>query len=511
MRSFALLGAFLIVISLFAGHLPAQPRRTPLGPEVNSPTHDESAPVVSADGTTLYFWSLGREDGYGIQDIYIAEATSNGGWTTARNAGYPLNDAECNIPFSLTPDGTRLLVYREARKYDATDSLIDLALSPRAIGSWGTPSPIKIDGYVNRGSASLSAYLASDGRTLLLSIVGPGSLGQEDLYVCFYDRERRRFSAPLSLGSALNSAGPEVTPFLAADGVTLYFSATRPGGLGGLDLWMTRRLDESWQRWTPPVNLGPTVNSPGDELYLQLPAVGRRAVFASNWQTPTRDLYSVDLPPSVMPRPVLLIKGKVLDQQTQQPIMASIVYQGLPSGRELGIAQTDTSSLEYRLILPAGLTYGFLALAPGYVAISENVSVSLPAGQMYAEQERTLTLARLEVGATIRLNNLFFATGKAELRPESIPELERVVALLRTEPRLSLELAGHTDDIGADTLNISLSERRAKAVQDYLVTQQIEAWRTVVRGYGAREPLAPNTSEADRRRNRRVEIRILSL
>jgi outer membrane protein OmpA-like peptidoglycan-associated protein len=212
-----------------------------------------------------------------------------------------------------------------------------------------------------------------------------------------------------------------------------------------------------------------------------------------------------------MPRPVLLIRGKVLDQQTQQPIMASVVYQELPSGRELGIAQTDTSSLEYRMILPAGLNYGFLALAPGYVAISENVSVSLPAGQMYAEQERTLTLARLEVGATIRLNNLFFATGKAELRPESIPELERVVALLRTEPRLSLELAGHTDDIGTDTLNISLSERRAKAVQDYLVTQQIEAWRTIVRGYGAREPLAPNTTEADRRRNRRVEIRILSL
>lgn len=501
---------------LFAAEASAQARRQRLA-AVSSPDHDDSAPVLSADGAQLYFWSLDRPDSYGIQDIYLSERQPDGQWGTPLHLGYPLNDSECNMPFALTPDCTRLLVYRESRKYEpqAADSLVDLALAARGLGAWLTPSPLRIEGYLNRGSASLSACLGADARTLVLSIEGPGTHGSDDLYVCFYDRATRRFSAPRNLGSVLNTAGPEVTPHLAADGVTLYFASSRPGGLGGLDLWMTRRLDDSWTRWTAPRNLGPAVNSPGDDLYLRLPADGNQAVFASNHDgaraTPTRDLYSVTLPAELLPQPVLLVRGRVRDQATGQPLMASISYQRLPSGEELGTALTDTATLEYRMILPSGQNYGFLALAPGYVAVAENLDVRLPAGQKYAELERDLSLARLEVGATIRLNNLFFDFGRAELRPASRPELERVVRLLRTEPRLSLELAGHTDAVGSDSLNRDLSERRARAVQQYLATQGIEEWRTVVRGYGATVPLASNATEADRQRNRRVEIRILSL
>ena len=489
--------------------------RQPLGPSVNSPAHDESAPVLSADGQQLYFWSLSRDDSYGIHDIYLSESGPDGAWQPAVHLDYPLNDAACNMAFALSPDGTRLLVYREQARAGGTERGVDLALAERGPGFWLAPTAIRIEGYENRGQASLSATLAADSRTLLLSIEGPGTLGGDDLYVCFYDRARRRFSAPRNLGPLLNSAGPEVTPYLASDGVTLYFSAVRPGGRGGLDVWMTRRLDESWTRWTPPQNLGPAVNSPGDDLYLRLPAEGAEAILASNHDgraaTPTRDLYRVVLTPELRPRPVLLVRGRVRDQRTNQPIRASVLYQALPSGEELGTAQTDTSTLEYRMILPAGQSYGFLALAPGYVAVAENLAVTLPPGKAFAELERDLLLAPLEVGSIIRLNNLFFDTGRAELRPASRPELDRLVALLRSEVRLSLELAGHTDAVGPDSLNRDLSARRAQAVQAYLASQGIEAWRTVVRGYGASVPLAGNATEADRQRNRRVEIRILSL
>lgn len=498
---------FLLALISLVAQLPAQTREK-LGPAINTDAYDESAPLFSADGRTLYFWSLNRNDGQGLQDIYVSRADAQGVWEPALNIGPPLNDPTCNIAFAITPDGSRLLTYRQNRKSGQSD----LAISRRHPGDiWGVPEPLRFERYSNAGESSLSAYLAADNKTLLLSIIAPGGMGAEDLHVSFYNTKTRTWAAPKNLGAVLNTASAEVTPFLASDGITLYYSTNAAGGAGGQDIYMTRRLDDSWQRWSRPINLGAMVNTVGDDYYFKFPLDATYGYFVSTHGGESKDIYRVRLPQHLRPMPVMLVRGRVIDQQTNQPIQATITYQELPSGVEVGTAQTDTSTGEYQILLPTGRMYGFSAQAYGYMAISENLEVKLTGHAQYESMTRDLKMAPMQVGQVIRLNNLFFNTGSAELLPGSLPELQRFVALLNTYPKLMVELSGHTDDTGSTEVNLELSEKRANAVLAYLQTQNINPTRLFVKGYGSFVPLAANDTEANRQVNRRVEIKILGL
>lgn len=499
--------ALLCCLTCLAGLLPAQTREK-LGPAINTEAYDESAPLFSADGRTLYFWSLNRSDGQGLQDIYVSRADAEGVWEPALNIGPPLNDPNCNIAFSITPDGNRMLVYRRNSKPGQSD----LAISRRHPGDiWGAPEALRFEKYSNAGESSLSAYLAANGKTLILSIIAPGGRGAEDLHVSFYNNKTRTWSEPRNLGPILNTAGAEVTPFMASDGITLYYSTNTPGGAGGQDIYMTRRLDDSWLNWSRPVNLGAMVNTPGDDYYFKFPLDATYGYFVSTHGGSTKDIYRVRLPQHLRPMPVMLVRGRVIDQQSNQPIQASITYQELPSGNEVGIAQTDTSTGEYQILLPSGRMYGFNAQAYGYMAVSENLDVKVNAGVQYETVTRDLKMAPMQVGQVIRLNNLFFNTGSAELLPGSLPELQRFVSLMNAYPKLMVELSGHTDDTGSTEINLELSEKRAQAVLSYLQTQNINPTRLFVKGYGSFVPLAPNDTDANRQLNRRVEIKILGL
>lgn len=487
---------------------PVAAQRERLSNAVNTDQYDESAPVFTADGKVMYFWSLDRPDGYGLQDIYFSNRDSlTGQWTRALNLGKPLNDPTCNIAFALTPDNTTMLVYRQGNSRTQTD----LALSRRYPQYWGAPAFIKFDQFKNAAQSGITAYLGADSKTLLLSIIGPDSKGREDLYVSFYNRKTHAFSEPKNLGGIINTKGQEITPFLAPDGITLYFSSDSTGGSGMLDIFVTRRLDDTWQNWSTPLNLGPSINSPGDDYYFKFPADARFGYFVSNYNTPTKDIYRVRLPANVLPLPVMLVKGKVIDQVTKKPISAAITYQELPSGHEIGTANTDTTTGEYRILLPAGKLYGFLAMAPGAVAISENLEVRLPPGKTYDELTRDLFMAPLQTGQTIRLNNLFFETGSAVLNPNSYPELRRIADLLTLNPTLSIEVGGHTDNTGTTQVNLELSDARARAVKKYLEALKVDGSRVSVFGYGANFPQADNNTDEGRRRNRRVEMKIVTL
>jgi outer membrane protein OmpA-like peptidoglycan-associated protein len=209
----------------------------------------------------------------------------------------------------------------------------------------------------------------------------------------------------------------------------------------------------------------------------------------------------------VKPNPVVLIYGRVLNAKTNEPIEAEIKYENLSSGLEAGIANSNPNDGSYKIILPYGNNYGYSAKANGYYSVSENIN--LKKFSDYKEIEKNLYLAPIEIGEVVRLNNIFFDFNKYELKPESFPELDRIVKFLTDYPILEIELSGHTDNLGSHDYNQKLSENRANAVAEYLFTKGISRNRIMVIGYGETLPIDTNDTDEGRQKNRRVEFKIL--
>jgi outer membrane protein OmpA-like peptidoglycan-associated protein len=262
-------------------------------------------------------------------------------------------------------------------------------------------------------------------------------------------------------------------------------------------------------QWTQPENLGPFINGRDYDAYYTVTARGDYAYLVSTDGTSfgIEDIYRVKLPQAARPKPVILVSGKVLNAITKAPVDAEVFYEYLPSGLEAGIAWSNPTDGSYKISLPVGSEFGFRAEAKGFYAVSEQLSTKDL--KEYTEITKDLLLAPIEAGEAIRLNNIFFDFGLAELRPESFPELLRLVRFLNEHPKVAIELAGHTDNIGNDEANQTLSEARVTAVRAYLVEQGISHERMKAVGHGKKFPVASNDTEEGRQKNRRVEFTIL--
>jgi outer membrane protein OmpA-like peptidoglycan-associated protein len=473
-----------------------------LGSNVNSYA-SELAPMISPDGRTLYYVRDGHagNDGDGEdQDIWISSQDDLGDWLPAEHPGFPLNNTDPNGVLSVTPDGNSLLLNGG---YDGANGF---ALSHRDSRGWSYPERIEVRNYYNL-SHYIAAYLANDARTLLMSIERSDSRGERDLYVSFLG-SGGQWSEPRSLGKTVNTSADEGSPFLASDGVTLFFSSYGHKGYGSSDVFVTRRLDNTWRKWSTPVNLGPAINTDDFENSFIIPAAGDYAYYTSSASGQGgEDIFRIAVPEFARPKAVVLVTGRVVDQKTGEPLSASIVYETLADGKEVGSARSDPKTGLYKIALPAGATYGFRAESDGYIAVSDNLDLS--ALRQYEERRADLVLVPMEVGQSVRLNNLFFDFGKATLRKESFSELGRLADVLRRNPNMAVEIAGHTDSVGTAERNQELSQQRANAVAMYLKGKGIGNERVTVAGYGATKPLAPNETEEGRQRNRRVEFVIL--
>jgi outer membrane protein OmpA-like peptidoglycan-associated protein len=261
--------------------------------------------------------------------------------------------------------------------------------------------------------------------------------------------------------------------------------------------------------WSEPENLGSTINSSGWDLYYTIPASGDFAYYVSYANTfGAGDIFKIRLPENMRPRPVVLVRGRVLNKKTGEPIEADIAYEDLSTGKELGIARSSPSTGAFKIVLPAGAKYGFRASADGFISVNENIDLTQVAE--YTEVNRDLYLVPIEAGSVAQLNNIFFDYDKWNLRPESRFELDRFVEVLVKNPTLRIEIAGHTDSVGSDSYNEKLSDRRAKSVFDYLSTiGKIDVLRMTSHGYGEKRPVATNSTDEGRQLNRRVEIVIL--
>lgn len=498
----------LRVITAFSQEMKFASEPENLGENINS-SASEISPLISPDGKKLFFTRKDHPRNTGgteNDDIWFSELRADGSWSVAKNIGSPQNNTGNNSVCSITPDNNLMLLFGKYNYYDGTMSK-GVSISTRDKRGWVFPKAQKIIDFENRNDYA-NYYLSSDGKILLLSVETKKSLGDLDLYVSFLT-ENGSWSKPENLGNTINTKVDDGTPFLSSDNKTLYFYSAGHGGFGDADIFMAKRLDDTWQKWSKPLNMGNKINGPGWDAYFTLPASGEYAYFvSSNNSLGKSDIFRIRLPVEAKPEPVVLISGRVINSKTNEPVFSEIRYEILPSGEEAGIAHSEPVSGIYKIVLPYGKKYGFMAKADGFYAVSDNLDVS--ALNEYKEIERDLFLSPVEINKTVRLNNIFFESGKAILKEESFPELKRVIELLEKNPGFQIEIAGHTDDVGADIANMQLSLERAQSVVNYLSKNGIKAGRLSARGYGETVPVAGNETEEGRQKNRRVELKILS-
>lgn len=500
---------------------------------------DELSPLISPDGQTLFFCRDDHKETYGGQEIWYSTLV-NETWTQAVRMDRPLNNANPNFVNSITPDGNMMLLgnqyffkkkgsenFEESKKrtrqvrkgkienegIDFTDLLnhpenyeevnsygSGFSISYNTPKGWSYPFNSVIDSYSNT-NRYVNYFLDNTGKTVIMSIESEGGHGELDLCISHL-LDDGTWTKPENMGTDINTIADDGTPFLASDNKTLYFSSEGYPGYGGRDIYMTKRLDDSWKKWSTPLNMGPVINSADWDAYFTIPAKGDFAYMVRKG-----DIYRLRLNEELKPEPVILLSGKVLNKKTNAPLQVDITYEDLATGVELGIASTNPKTGEYKIVLPAGKKYGCISHLEGYYPINENIDVTDL--KKYTEIKKDLYMSPIEKGEVIRLNNIFFDFAKATLQKESYPELNRVAELMTNNPSLIIQLNGHTDSVGDDASNMTLSKNRAQAVVDYLVQKGVDKSRLESKGFGETKPIANNDTEDGKAINRRVEFLVL--
>ncbi len=486
-----------------------------LGVTVNT-DRAELRPTVSADGNILFFIRENdpKNTKYNSirnsQDIWYALRDSFGRWSEARHLGYPLNTYHYNAVFWISPDNNRILIRNAYIDGDYVGNGVSMS-SLDKYGRWSKPEMLRIKNYgkYDRGKQN-GATMAHDGKTLLLYMTEEKGGYVNDIYVCFLQKDGT-WSEPKTLGKKINLPKcDEMTPYLAADGVTLYFSSNRPGGLGDNDIWMTKRLDSTWQKWSEPQNLGSPINTADWDAFFTLDAGGEYAYLTTNdGSFGESDIVRVKLLEIERPDPVVLVSGNVYNKKTGEPLSASLVYEILPGGEEAGNAVSNPGDGAFKIVLPYDKNYLIRASADKFFAQSENLNLDSLVKAGYVEIHKDLYLVPIEIGQVVRLNNVFFDFDKWTLRPESFFELNRVVKLLTDNPSITIEMSAHTDSRGSDEYNFKLSDNRARSVMEYILSKGISADRITSKGYGESVPVATNETDDGRQLNRRVEFTII--
>ena len=486
-----------------------------LGWRVNSELA-ELRPTISADGNHLFFicenhpMNTKYNSVRNSQDIWYSTRDSFGNWSNARHMGYPLNTYHYNAVYWISPDNNRILIRNAFVNGVYYSNGVSMSYRMNN-GRWSPPEMLRIRNYhkYDRGRQN-GASMAHDGQTLLLYMTENPGGENNDIYACFLQPDST-WSEPKSLGKKINLPDyNEMTPYIAADGESLYFSSNRPGGIGDNDIWMAKRLDKTWTKWSDPVNLGEPINTPDWDAFFTLDAGGEYAYLTSSLAGyGESDIVRVKLLEKEKPDPVVMVTGNVYNKKTKQPLNASLVYETLPEGTVAGNGISNPQDGAFKIVLPYDKNYMIRATADKFFAQSENLNLDSLVKAGYKEIHKDLYLVPIEIGQVVRLNNVFFDFDKWDLRPESFVELNRVVDLLKENPSIVIEMSAHTDSFGSDDYNYKLSDNRARSVMEYILSKGIATNRISSKGYGETKPVAENDTPENRQLNRRVEFTIV--
>ncbi|CCH54656.1 OmpA/MotB domain protein [Fibrisoma limi BUZ 3] len=486
-----------------------------LGKTVNSPGQ-EVAPVIAPDGKTLYFTrnfnkaNIGKAD---RQDVWYAILDPGTGsepdrWNEAVNIGAPINNAGDNAISGMAPDG-RSAYLINVYKPDGGLSF-GISKSTKTKQGWSQPVECRITNNYNLHEKNqLEFCVSADERIMILAVQRKDSEGDRDLYVSQLKPDQT-WSEPQWMGPVINSADFESSPFLAADGRSLYFTSGGHPGYGNGDIFMTRRLDDTWTNWSEPENLGPSINTAEWDGYFTIPASGEYAYLSSRANSMGEDdIFRLKLFPAIKPDPVAIISGQVLDTQSKKPVASEIVSDVVDENKEVSRVEYDPETGEYKIILPTQKTYNLTASKEGYFSTTETLDLSKD--KRFRDIRRNLYLTPIQAGQKIVMREVLFEQSKFDLLPGANNELDRVVEMLNKYPAMEILIEGHTDNQGAWEPNLKLSEDRVRVVKEYITGKGIPQTRIQTKAWGPSKPIASNETEEKRKLNRRVEFTILKM
>lgn len=477
--------------------LPFQP--VSVGDSINTKA-GEYFPSLTADGESLVFTR--RDRGYD-ENFYLSTRVGEV-WQAPR----PLNDINTNDnegAQAISPDGTWLIFTACNRRGDGSQGSCDLYWSQ--LRSTGWTKPVPFSAVINSPDWDAQPTIGADNRSIIFASSRPGGRGDIDLWQV-NRQENGKWGKPVNLGPNINTPGKDHMPFLHPDGQTLYFTSDSLPGMGGNDIFFARK--EADGTWGKPQNMGYPINTKSDEGMLVVSLDGKTGYFASDRPggQGSLDIYTFEMPAHARPKPVTYAKATVTDALSGKPLIAKVELVDLASGQTTASANTRHDGT-FLVCLPAGKSYGLNVSKEKYLFFSENFDLqgTATADKPFLFKAELQPLGEEAVaGKPVVLRNVFFETGSAALKPESVTELDRLAQLLSETPELRVQINGHTDVVGNSAANQTLSESRAKAVLDYLVGQGIKAERLRFKGFGASKPVASNDTPEGRALNRRTEF-----
>lgn len=474
------------------------------------------------------------EDRYFYADLYITNY-KNGKWSNPDNKSVSFNTSEQDEILALSPDGQSMFVY----KYNETDGKGDIFKTDLAGNTWSKPE--KLTTKINTDYDETHASFSYDGLKIYYITNQPaGTEGGQDVFFSgLMDKNNNTWGKGLTISHDINTKYHEGSIYMHPDGKTMYFSSQGHNSMGGYDIFVSHWGDNG--RWSDPENMGYPINTPFDEVYFVMSGSGKYAYVTSNREQEGvghYDIYQIkfisgDKPAAIDGEDQLLssiadpiqeatieeavqvetknltvLKGVIIDNFTEKPVEATIEIIDNTKNELISSFKSNSATGKFLVSLPSGKNYGIAVKAEGYLFHSENFD--LPETAPYQLVDKLIKLKNVDIGSKIVLKNVFFDTGKSSLKPESTPELMRLVKLLKDIPKLRIEISGHTDNVGADNINQQLSEKRARAVVNFLKSKGISESRLEYKGYGETDPIADNSTSEGRRQNRRTEFKIIT-
>lgn len=487
-----------------------------LGAGVNTPDY-EYFPAVTADGSTFLFTrNIRNTSGKGgpqQEDFYISKKVNNV-WQTATPMSSVNTDGNEGAP-TLSADG-QIMFFASCMEisgdYGSPErkgyGSCDIFYSQKVAGKWTTP--VNAGTQINTRNWETQPSFSSDGKTLyfIRGTVTREGIKNPDIYYATVGDDGK-FGEAVRLSDVVNTPFKEESVFIHPDNQTLYFSSEGHPGMGGLDIFVSRRqADGSWGK---PVNLGYPINTVTDENSLLVDANGKLAYLASEREGGFGglDIYQFELPESVRPEKITYVKGLTYNAKTKVPLDASFELIDLETQQSVTKAFSNSSG-EFLVTLTSNHNYLVNVSKPGFLFYSDNFSLKDKVADYNKPYQLEIPLQPIDTGYTIELKNVFFDVNKWDLKPESKAELEKVVAFLKANPGLKVEFGGHTDNSGDKAFNKTLSTNRAKAVYDYVIQNGgIAATRLSYKGYSDTKPKVPNDSPENKAKNRRTELKVL--
>ncbi|HRW62005.1 MAG TPA: OmpA family protein, partial [Bacteroidales bacterium] len=508
-----------------------------LGERINS-EFDDYNPVLHPNQDFLYFTSR-REvekknkrfegDNKYLENVFVAEQAGEL-WKKANLLDNKLDSKGNESVLYITPDGNHIYLY------NGDENGGDILVSELKKGEW--KSPKGISGKISSKAKETTIALSPDGKEMFFVSNREGTIGGMDI---FYSKqnEKGKWEEPVNMGPAINTIYDEEAVYWHPKEDKVYFSSKGHNSMGGFDIFMIERNHE--KMWSNPVNLGYPVNSPSDDIFFKIDENNKQAYFASvrDIGLGGKDIYKIiflgeekelkltsddillawnykpipdlfyHMPTELKVDTSLFMVGFITNSKTGEPVqLAKIEVIDIEQSKVIATGLADTSGA-YQVKIPKKKDYGIELTAKDYLFFVEMVYLSQK-DVVDSKVTANFQMNKIDVGAKMILNNIFFETNKATLKPESTTELERVATLLIENPTIRLEISGHTDNVGSYRANQKLSEQRAKSVVDYLISKGVAQDRLEYKGYAFNQPIADNNTPEGRAQNRRVEFKVLS-